>query len=380
MFFYVFTYIIYVLICCGFSIVTKNVNFSKYQILIFLLLLLIINSTIVSFRPIFETADTSIYYDAWKNVSISKLKTKSKIFMLFGNREFYSMEIGFLYVMACLKKLITFRVFLWLISFVTSCLTCYSMTLIAAYGLKIYKNKTEFSYFLRHKLIYIWTVYLVFVGVLYTSVAIRSGLSIALCCCGVAIAVSKKNILKPIFFLILGTLINTSGIIFIIIWILLRFGKKSIRQLTIYFFCFIFSVTYFLKISKFTVKSLVVLFNEIRNLFGISGFSSYLNNVKFQFQLREGYVIFFIGLFLALNYKNLYNISKLALVTIFGLALATFGAPIHAISRVTDLFMIFVIPIICSELKGNNWKNSISYISLPLLLYPQIILCFARID
>ena len=218
MFFYVFTYIIYVLICCGFSIVTKNVNFSKYQILIFLLLLLIINSTIVSFRPIFETADTSIYYDAWKNVSISKLKTKSKIFMLFGNREFYSMEIGFLYVMACLKKLITFRVFLWLISFVTSCLTCYSMTLIAAYGLKIYKNKTEFSYFLRHKLIYIWTVYLVFVGVLYTSVAIRSGLSIALCCCGVAIAVSKKNILKPIFFLILGTLIHTSGIIFIIIW------------------------------------------------------------------------------------------------------------------------------------------------------------------
>ena len=29
MFFYVFTYIIYVLICCGFSIVTKNVNLEE---------------------------------------------------------------------------------------------------------------------------------------------------------------------------------------------------------------------------------------------------------------------------------------------------------------------------------------------------------------
>lgn len=374
---YTSTYLLYAVVCFIICLFCSSVKIKRTQGLLVLAILVIINSVIAAFRPE-HTPDTLAYMEVYQNSErIIKEVQISNIGDWFFNRSYYSIELGFIFIMAVDSFLFhSVRGFFFLVALAVSVLSISGILLCVN---ACVENKKKRIIWDSSNLLMLWCVYLFWGGILYTSVAIRSGLSIALGLCFIGLFLSGKRYFLSFCCIVLAMSIHSTAITFVVIVVLLRYMPVCINKGTACMAWGICILCYLLGVGNYTVKIALSFIAWAFRLLKINAFSSYFTNIEFAFQKREFFVIIVTGIFLLMAYTNKKIISRLSFVVLIGIMISTFAYPIHALSREVDLFTCFVIPMICYAGMVLS-QRKILYIKfvIPFLLVPQYVMVFAR--
>lgn len=374
---YVFIYILYIIICFSVNLLCSYVKIKRSEIIILLFILITINSIIAAFRPV-TSADTYAYIEAYQASRdvISNLEIYG-IQQLFFNRSYKSIEIGFIYFMAFNRYFFSStRLFFFFISLIISLLSVKGIYLCSIswdkYNLQDNKSSSL-------NLLTIWNTYLFWGGVHYTSVAIRSGLAIALGLCFIGLVLSRRRYVVAFVCLILAILVHSTAITYIPILLLLLYGPKKLDKKYIGIIWGMLGIGYIIGIGNYTVNSFLKFIKLMFGFLGINAFGSYFENIEFVFQKREFILILILGILLLMVYFNVRTVSRMSLIVLAGIALSTFAYPIHALSREVDIFTIFIIPIVCYAEIILSKKRFIYVKLMTLFLFiPQYVMIFSR--
>lgn len=375
---YTLTYLFYAALCFAICFLGSTIHIKRKQGILVFAVFVIVNSIIAALRPV-NSPDTLAYMEVYQqSTRIIKEVQHNHIGEWFFNRSYYSIELGFIFIMAVDSFLFhSVRGFFFLISLTTSILSIYGIILCVNACVKEQQKKIMWN---TSNLFMLWCVYLFWGGIHYTSVAIRSGLSMALGLCFIGLFLSGKKYVLSFCCLILSILIHSTAITFFVILILIRFMPVHIKKKTAGMTWGILILCYLLGIGNYTVKSAISFIAWAFRLLNIHAFSSYFINIEFAFQKREFFVIIVTGILLLMAYTNKKLISRMSFIILLGIAIATFAYPIHAVSREVDLFTCFMIPVICYAGRVLS-QRKLLYIRLiiPLLLVPQYVMIFARV-
>ena len=298
---------------------------------VFLLFNILTISFLMALRPL-EVADTLGYVEIYEQSdAINELSFR------FGLR-YKGIEYCFVKLMSIFKKLgFHFRVFFGIIS----SLTCYLMIS----------------------------------GMSRCGIAIRSGLSIALGLCAVADWHEKKKI-RSILLLVCSICMHSMGTLFICILIL---GSLKIRG---YIKGFIIEwgilfLGLLLNASQLIISTVAGIALSFFRYMGIQGFDSYLSTFDYQVGLTDWYMLILIGIIILIcNINNIF-FEKMSAIVGVGLIILGIAYPIRAINRAYDFFIIFIIPIISSNIAlSNKNKRILLWIMMPLLYVIQFKMCY----
>jgi len=110
---------------------------------------------------------------------------------------------------------------------------------------------------------------------------------------------------------------------------------------------------------------------------GIQGFDSYLSTFDYQVGLTDWYMLILIGIIILIcNINNIF-FEKMSAIVGVGLIILGIAYPIRAINRAYDFFIIFIIPIISSNIAlSNKNKRILLWIMMPLLYVIQFKMCY----
>lgn len=379
---YAVIYSLYVLLCIIMMLTDDVVVFKRQGEKIVLLILILINSIIAATRPI-ESADTITYMQTYeRSISIINNTDLSYGFSaIFANRLNNSIEIAFIYIMALFKQIVSVRIFFFFISMISNLMIVCSLNSINKY-IQVKEKRELISKDNRNSSIFsTWCYYMLLGGVLYSSVTIRAALSIAFGLAFISRMLNKgrKGLLLSCVLELVAMLVHTTGIIFIFMFGVCIVFKMNIKSCIIKVIGLSLTVLYFLNISRYALSA----FNNIKNvIFGIlhiNAFSSYFSNFEFQIQMREGFLIVLTVLLLSLVYFETRTYSIFSILILIGVALYTFAYPVHAISRLADMFIIFLIPMLVNCKRYVN-RNKLLIVKLLAVMFyvPQYIMVFAR--
>lgn len=326
---------------------------------VFLLFNILTISFLMALRPL-EVADTLGYVEIYEQSdAINELSFR------FGLR-YKGIEYCFVKLMSIFKKLgFHFRVFFGIIS----SLTCYLMISGMSRCEKAITHRKSSN------LITIWTIFLFYCGMHYCGIAIRSGLSIALGLCAVADWHEKKKI-RSILLLVCSICMHSMGTLFICILIL---GSLKIRG---YIKGFIIEwgilfLGLLLNASQLIISTVAGIALSFFRYMGIQGFDSYLSTFDYQVGLTDWYMLILIGIIILIcNINNIF-FEKMSAIVGVGLIILGIAYPIRAINRAYDFFIIFIIPIISSNIAlSNKNKRILLWIMMPLLYVVQFKMCY----
>ena len=129
---YTFMYILYAALCFIICLFCSFIKLKRTQGYFVLVILVIINSIIAAFRPE-HAPDTFAYMEVYQeSVKIIKEMQIGSIRDLFFNRSYYSIELGFIVIMAVDNFLFhSVRGFFFLVSMSISILSVYGIVLCA---------------------------------------------------------------------------------------------------------------------------------------------------------------------------------------------------------------------------------------------------------
>lgn len=368
-------YILYLLICGLFLLFLPFVCIkNKRQCWTILLGFIVVNAVIASARS-YDMPDTMVYKNTYESCLyiIHSFKPHS-LREIFFNRQNNSIEIGFIYLMYIVRICgFDFRFFLGIISFLTSVIFMRGMELIfeSLCGDNEAKQKQ-----LPKMVLTSWFIYIYLEGILYTSVALRSGLSMAI---GVfflgSVLTKRHNIFTQIICLIIAILIHSTGITWGIIFLLWIFLPKLLNRTRFLVIWGLLFVGYYLNFAKYTINTILGVIRSLLSFLGISAFSSYFISLEFIVQKREMFIILFVGFVCALVYSDKIESDKMALLVLIGFSAFTFAYPIQAVSREADYFITFAIPlIVIGELNKNKYISLAINILTLLFVVPQYIM------
>lgn len=373
---YIKVYFFYMAVCVCISILSAYVRVSKKQMAIIVGLLIISNGFIVAFRPI-EAADTMEYVNVYqRSLSIIQNYRINNIMDFFFNRNYHSMEIGFLYLMYMFYKLgFSVKFFFFSISVIMSIATLTGVYYIVKYCI----GASEISSALYPKIIILWEIYMLWEGILYTSVAIRSGIALGISLLALGLFLEKKKRVISIVIFVFSVTIHSTAISFVIILAVFIWGTSKLTKQIFTIAWIALVIGYIFRIGDYTVKFALLITNWIFGLLKINAFSSYFLDIEFAFQKREFFLLILIGIIVIYIYRNDKIFSKLGTIILIGLAIYTFAYPIHAISREADLFTVFLLPMLMyAEIVYKKKQNIIVQILLVMLLVPQYIMIFVQ--
>lgn len=373
---YIKVYFFYMAVCVCISILSAYVRVSKKQMAIIVGLLIISNGFIVAFRPI-EVADTMEYVNVYqRSLSIIQNYRINNIMDFFFNRNYHSMEIGFLYLMYMFYKLgFSVKFFFFSISVIMSIATLTGVYYIVKYCI----GASEISSALYPKIIILWEIYMLWEGILYTSVAIRSGIALGISLLALGLFLEKKKRVISIVIFVFSVTIHSTAISFVIILAVFIWGTSKLTKQIFTIAWIALVIGYIFRIGDYTVKFALLITNWIFGLLKINAFSSYFLDIEFAFQKREFFLLILIGIIVIYIYRNDKIFSKLGTIILIGLAIYTFAYPIHAISREADLFTVFLLPMLMyAEIVYKKKQNIIVQILLVMLLVPQYIMIFVQ--
>ena len=373
---YIKVYFIYMAICVCFSILCAYVRVSKKQMAVVLGLLVISNGFIVAFRPL-EAADTIEYINVYqRSFSIIQNYHINSFVDFFFNRNYHSMEIGFLYLMYVFYKLgFSVEFFFFSISVIMSVATLTGVYYIVKYCIGV----TEVSSVPYSKIIILWEIYMLWEGILYTSVAVRSGIALGISLLALGLFLEKKKRVVSIILFAFSITIHSTAISFLIILAVFIWGTSKLTKQIFTIAWIALVIGYMFRVGDYTVKFALLITNWIFGMLKINAFSSYFLDIEFAFQKREFFLLVLIGMIVIYIYRNDKIFSKLSIIVLIGLAIYTFAYPIHAISREADLFTVFLLPMVMyTEVVCEKKQNIILQILLVMLLIPQYIMIFVQ--
>lgn len=369
---YIYAYIIYALIVYIIGIMTFKYKFDIKRVYILLLSLIIISAFLASIRPSM-TQDTSLYnliYD--KSYSIISSIDLKGIGTFFGNRSFYSVELFYILIMSIFRLLFSSPiVFYFIQGIISNVCMIYGLFSLCEYIYDL-DTKDKKIVFASERLIRLYSYYLLFCGILYTSSAIRDGLSLSIGLVAFSNLLLQRKKIISIILIVFSILIHTKSIIIIPLYLLVLLWKFRISRRTIYTLSIVIPVLYFSKIGKWLVPIFTWIIKNILQLFNIQAFYSYITNLDFQLPMREGMIIVVTCFLIALAYKEDKKSSKYLAVVICGLFIFVVAYPIPALARILYIFLLFLFPIIIKDIK---FEKYLYYLSI-LFLIPQAVYVF----
>lgn len=381
---YALIYSIFILVCALLLFFDDFFIDSKMQDVIMLVLLIIISSLIAAFRPL-DSSDTSMYVLAYdQSISIVREIKPTGFSSLFANRQYYSIELGFIIYMSFFKHFCGYRVFFFINSVLSNLLIMYGLYSLKEYSYShdninlIELNKNTIKG--KPGIISLFSMYMLMDGLLYSSVTIRAALSLGLGLTFIAYTLNKGQRIIYSFLLALASmLIHTTGIVFVAIWLFIILGRGKIKPLAIEVIWILLVVLYFGNVARYTIKFFLQLKDFLFDILHIGAFSSYFTGIEYTIQMREGMIVVVAGLILIWLYQESRINSVYAVLVLIGIGLFTFAYPVHAMSRLADYFILFLIPMVgYPALYEDYRKNMITKILFVLLYLPQYIMIFAR--
>lgn len=381
---YALIYSIFILVCALLLFFDDFIIASKMQDIIILVLLIVVSSLIAAFRPL-DSPDTSMYVLAYdQSISIARRIKLIDFSTLFANRQYYSIELGFIIYMSFFKHFCGFRVFFFINSVLSNLLIMYGL-----YSLK------EYSYFhdninlvelnkntIKGKpgIISLFSMYMLMSGLLYSSVTIRAALSMGLGLTFIAYTLNKgRRIIYSFLLAIASMLIHTTGIVFVAILFFIILGRGKIKPLAIKVIWILLVLLYFGNVARYTIKGFLQLKDFLFDILQIGAFSSYFTDIEYTIQMREGMIVVLAGLILIWLYQESRINSVYAILVLIGIGLFTFAYPVHAMSRLADYFVLFLIPMAGYSASYEDYrKNMITKILFVFLYLPQYVMIFTR--
>lgn len=333
---------------------------------------ILIGSAIAALRPP-STQDTEIYNLVYES-SLSYLTTDkiSGLDSLFANRSFYSIEIFYVIIMAAFRRFFQSPVLFYFIQGVISNIAMiFGLFKLCeyAYELDTYEKR---RYFIHRKLIQLYSFYIVFCGVLYTSSAIRDGLSVSIGLVAIGNLLLDRKKIISIILLMVSILIHTTSIIFIPIFFVLKMWKFKFFKIWSILLCVLVPILYMGGVGKYFVPIIAEFIAVILEALSIQAFYSYIRNLDFQIPLREGYLLLLTSIIISLsNIKNQKS-DKYLLIAFLGLYMFVFAYPIPALARLLYIFILFLLPVVMEK---SRYSNLVHFISI-LYFVPQFVYVF----
>ena len=256
---YVYSYIIYMLIVFFFFLLTFKHKLLIKKTLCLFFLLVIIGSLIAAVRPS-KTQDTELYNMVYANSCSVMLETNIKGFStFFANRNYYSIELFYILIMAWFRLIFSSpTVFYFIQGCISNLFLMYGLMCFCEYSYGL-DTKEQKIIFIENKLLRLYACYTLFTGVLYTSSAIRDGLSISLAFVAIGnLLLNRKKILS-FFLMVISILIHTKTIIIIPIYLLLLLLvlKKIIyTKKVIFSVSTVIPILYFLELERYLFQFL----------------------------------------------------------------------------------------------------------------------------
>lgn len=351
-------YIIYIILCVFILFILKFVNIKNTkQSWIVISVLIILNAILAGTRS-FDMPDTKVYKYVFDNsINIIQSTTINSFSDFFFNRDNNSIEIGFIYMMYFVKKIgFSFRFFLTFVSILTSLLFVKGMELII--WSELYDDN-EYAKWIPKSLVLCWIYFVMFAGILYTSVVLRSGLSMA---AGLMfIGIMKKSNTNKIFafcFLFIAIAVHSTGTTWILIYFLSSVIPRIINKGRFILVWGLLLLGYFMNVAQYTILGVLQCLKWIMDNFNINAFSSYFIGLEFVIQKREYFIIVVVGILCILAFEDIKIIRSMSLNVLVGVAIYTFAYPINAISREVDYFICFFIPLVSIGLfLKTKWKH-----------------------
>lgn len=337
-------------------------------------MLIVINAMLAGTRS-FDLPDTEVYKSVYDN-SITIIKSTSVYSLkdIFFNREYRSIEIGFIYLMFLSNILgFSFRMFLVLVSILTSIIFIKGIDLI------IKSEASDIANYNRRApkmLIFSWIYFIMFDGILYTSIVLRSGLSLAAGIMFLGVMNNRKaNKILAVLFLLFSILVHSTGITWILIYFLWSAVPRIVNKKKFIIIWLLLLIGYFFNFAKYTIMGLIKIVNWLLVILNINAFGSYFSSLEFIIQKREYLIIFLVGLVCIICFEDRKIIRKCALLVLLGFSVFTFAYPIGAISREADYFISFFIPMVAICIMSKHiWEQYIINLLMFSFIIPQFFM------
>lgn len=374
---YVFVYSTYTIMCYVLAVGLNGYKPNGKRNETLLVSLMLIGALIAAVRPE-NTQDTRIYNDIYQ-YSIIYLENISifDIQVFFANRMYGGIELFYILIMSCFRKIFDSPlVFYFVQGFLSNVLMVKGLCLLCENSVD--KKTEETDGVNSSNSLIIYALYQIFCGVLYTSSAIRDGLSISIGLFAVAnLLLGRKRVLSYIL-LIISVLIHTTSIIFLPIYLVLLIWKHDIRNGIVLLASFIVPVLYFLGVGALLVGGVVLIFETALGLLNIKYFLGYLGNLNYQLPYREGFIVLLTSVILAImSVSGRLFVKKTAsyiVLAILGLLLMVFAYPIPAVVRFVYIFVLFLVPVVAKM----RFNTTAVYMIWALFFIPQFIYVFGH--
>ena len=366
---YIIIYVIYALGVYLFSILSNNIVLKLRQVQLLIFIFIFLNSLIAAFRPEY-TQDTEIYNAVYQGSLEYILSTK--ITRLFANRSFYNVEVFYVIIMACFRSVFKSPVaFYFVQGLASNILMMYALFSMCEYVFQL-DTKMKRKDFFTTKGLQLYSAYLLMVGILFTSSAIRVGLSVALGFWGVSNMMLNRRNITSIILLVLSIWIHTTSIVFVPIVIFLKIWKHRLSAKWLYLFAIILPIMYLIGVGRYSVEILAKLVIHILESFNIQAFYSYVRNLEFIIPMREGWILVLTCILMCLTYAKNKNLHKYLYVVLIGLFMLVLAYPIPAIARLLYIFVIFLLPVLMEKTRYSR----LSQVLTILYFVPQYVYVF----
>lgn len=359
------------------SVLSVNSVFEKRLVYVLLGVLIVTNALLAALRPE-GTQDTDIYNEVYADSVQSVSSVGFQGFEnIFANRSIQHIDLGYVVLMSLFRGIFADPfVFYFVQGVVSNVLSIYGLFALCLFVHNITDREAAERLF-NARVIQIFGFYLLFCGILYTSSAIRDGLSIALALCALGDVLLGRHRVRAGVFALLSILFHATSIIFILFFIVLKLFKFSLSKEQVAALCAIAVVMYALGLGKYTVMFVAGFGNTILDFLGISAFRSYLNQLDYQLPLREGYLVLATGFIMILGYaKRNERADTCVVIVLIGMFMMALAYPMPAIVRFFYIFVLFMIPVMVDE---SSKFNAVWYVSI-VMLVPQAIYVFGYLQ
>lgn len=374
---YVSIYLVFALVVYLVSIIAANSMVEKNQARFVVGVLIVCNALIAALRPE-GTQDTDFYISLYADLPqyLSSIQING-IGDIFANRSIQSIELGYVLFMAVFRGMFEDpSAFFFVQGIASNVLSMYGIFALCLFAQEISTREESDRLFCRC-IIPIFGFYLLYCGILYTSSAIRDGLSIALGLAGLGALLLGRRKALAVLSLVLSILFHTTSVLFVVLFPVLKLCKIRMSKNRVAAFSVTAIVAYFLGLGQYTVNLFATIFSVLLGILGIGAFGSYLANLDFQLPLREGFLVFSIALALTIGYqKRNVRTDVCSIIVILGMYMMVLAYPIPAIVRLFYIFGIFVIPVLAN---ADRRRNAVWCVSI-LMLIPQAVYVFGYLQ
>lgn len=290
-------------------------------------------SVLVAFRTE-QVPDTDIYLGVYNSIVVGDLSSLSS----------YSFEPGFQIYTHCLKGICAGNTILYLF--------CISMTNIAL----LYFSAKNFNYLEgKNNLSLFLILYYAFFGFFYNAIVLRAGIALSLLLLGISMMYNTEisSNRKKIAVFVIGGIsasFHLTAVCGLISYLIFRNSKRL--TLTSYLLYWIICLAIFIsRISVIIVRSLIDVVLNIFDMLGDTDYSKYSYYIEDLYNLNTAlpYRIIFqfvIGLFFISKRNMSVSYYRILNIYMIGLLLSSIFYSIEQISRITDYYLIFSVPLL----------------------------------